>query len=75
MEPTAWIQTVVSLAISLAFGLVTVLLSLSVLIGIDHYVYRDIDFIEEIKKGNLSASIFYCVQLLFVAVIVATAIS
>jgi uncharacterized membrane protein YjfL (UPF0719 family) len=75
MELTTWTQSVVSLATSLVFGLVTVVLSVGVLLGIDRYMYRDIDFIEEIKKGNLSASIFYCVQLLLVAVIVATAIS
>ncbi len=75
MELTTWTQSVVSLATSLAFGLVTVVLSVGVLIGIDRYMYRHIDFIEEIKKGNLAAALFYCVQLLLVAVIVATAIS
>jgi uncharacterized membrane protein YjfL (UPF0719 family) len=74
MQPT-WTQTVVSLSISLAFGLVTVVLSVAVLIGIDRFMYRDIDFIAEIKKGNLSAGLFYCVQLILVAIIVATAIS
>lgn len=75
METMSWTQSVVSLATSLGFGLVMVVMSVVVLIGIDRYLYREIDFVEEIKKGNLSASIFYCVQLLVVAVIVATAIS
>lgn len=74
MELTAWSQTVVSLATSLAFGLVTVVLSVLVLIAIDRFVYRDIDFVDEMRKGNLAASLFYCVQLLFVAVIVGVAI-
>lgn len=74
MEPN-WTQTVVSLGTSLAFGLVTVVLSVGVLIGIDRFMYRDIDFIAEIKKGNLSASLFYSIQLILVAIIVATAIS
>ncbi len=75
MEPSPWMQNVISLAISLAFGLVTVVLSVVVLKGIDHFLYRDIDFVEEIKKGNLPAALFYCVLLTFVAVIVATSIS
>lgn len=74
MELTTWTQTVVSLATSLGFGLVTVVLSILTLISIDRFVYRDIDFVEEMKKGNVAASLFYCVQLLFVAVIVGVAI-
>jgi uncharacterized membrane protein YjfL (UPF0719 family) len=75
MDVTTWTQSVISLATSLAFGLLTAVFSVAVVIGIDRYMYRNIDFIEEIKKGNLSASLFYCVQLLLVAIIVATAIS
>lgn len=75
VEPSPWMQNVISLTTSLAFGLVTVVLSVVVLKGIDHFLYRDIDFVEEIKKGNLPAALFYCVLLAFVAVIVATAIS
>ena len=74
MELTAWTQMVVSLVTSLAFGLLAVVLSVAVVIAIDRFMYRNIDFIEEIKKGNHSAAIFYSVQLLFVAAIVATAI-
>jgi uncharacterized membrane protein YjfL (UPF0719 family) len=75
MQPTPWIQSVIGITISLVFGLLTVVLSVAVLIGIDRYLFRDIDFVEEMKKGNISAALFYCVQLIFVAVIVATAIS
>ena len=42
---------------------------------VDHYLYRKIDFIEEIKKGNIAASIFYSVLLMFIAVIVTVAIN
>jgi len=75
MEVTTLNQTVINLLISLAYAIVTLLVSVVTLYLIDHYVYRKIDFIEEIRKGNIAASIFYSVLLLFVAVIVTVAIN
>ena len=74
MEASTWSQSMISLATSMVFGLVTVVLSVLVIVGIDRFVYRDIDFVAEMKKGNLPAGLFYCVQLLFVGIIVAVAI-
>ena len=42
---------------------------------VDHFLYKNINFIEEIKKGNIAASVFYSVVLLFVAMIVTTSIN
>lgn len=75
MEVTTLNQTVINLLVSLAYAIVTLLVSVVTLYLIDHYVYRKIDFIEEIRKGNIAASIFYSVLLLFVAVIVTVAIN
>lgn len=74
MEPSPWTQASLSLGTSLLFGLIAVILGVAVVVAIDKFIYRNIDFVEEIKKGNLAASLFYSVQLLFVAVIVAVAI-
>lgn len=75
MEISTLVQTLVNLGISLGYGVVTLILSVLTLYLIDHYLYKDINFIEEIKKGNIAASIFYSVVLLFVAVIVTTSIN
>jgi len=75
MEVTTLNQTVLNLLISLAYAITTLLVSVVTLYLIDHYVYRKIDFIEEIRKGNIAASIFYSVLLIFVAVIVTVAIN
>jgi uncharacterized membrane protein YjfL (UPF0719 family) len=75
MEVTTLNQTVLNLLISLAYAIATLLVSVVTLYLIDHYVYRKIDFIEEIRRGNIAASIFYSVLLIFVAVIVTVAIN
>lgn len=75
MEVTTLNQTLLNLLISLGYAIVTLLVSVITLYLVDHYIYRNIDFIEEIKKGNIAASIFYSVILIFVAVIVTVAIN
>jgi uncharacterized membrane protein YjfL (UPF0719 family) len=75
MEVTTLSQTLLNLLISLGYAIVTLLVSVITLYLVDHYIYRNIDFIEEIKKGNIAASIFYSVILIFVAVIVTVAIN
>jgi uncharacterized membrane protein YjfL (UPF0719 family) len=75
MEVTTFNQTILNLLISLGYAIVTLLVSVITLYLVDHYLYRKIDFIEEIKKGNIAASIFYSVLLIFIAVIVTVAIN
>lgn len=75
MEITTWLQTLINLTISLGYGIIALVLSVVTLYFIDHYLYKDINFLEEIKKGNIAASIVYSVVLLFVALIVTTAIN
>lgn len=75
MEVTTLGQNLVHLAVSLGYAIVTLVLSAVTLYLIDHYLYKGINFIEEIKRGNIAASIFYSVVLLFVAIIVTTSIN
>lgn len=75
MEVTTFAQTIMNMAISLGYALVTLIVSVITLYMIDHFIYKNINFIEEIKKGNIAASIFYSVVLMFVAVIVSIAIN
>lgn len=75
MEVTTMHQTILNLLISLGYAIVTLLVSVITLYLVDHYLYRKINFIEEIKNGNIAASIFYSVLLMFIAVIVTVAIN
>lgn len=68
-------QTILNLLISLGYAIATLIVSVITLYLVDHFLYKKIDFIEEIKKGNIAASIFYSVLLMFVAVIVTVAIN
>jgi len=75
MEVTSLYQTMLNLIVSLSYAIVTLLVSVITLYMIDHFIYKKIDFVEEIKKGNIAASIFYSVVLLFVAIIVTISIN
>ena len=75
MEITTLSQTMLNLLISLGYAIVTLIISVTTLYLIDHFLYKKIDFIEEIKHGNIAASIFYSVILMFVAVIVTISIN
>jgi len=75
MEITTLSQTLLNLLISLSYAIITLVVSVTTLYVIDHFFYKKIDFIEEIKNGNIAASIFYSVILLFVAIIVTISIN
>lgn len=75
MEVTSLFQTMSNLLVSLSYAIVTLLVSVTTLYMIDHFIYKQINFIDEIKKGNIAASIFYSVILLFVAIIVTISIN
>lgn len=75
MEITTIEQTTINLMISLGYAVVSMLIALVTLYLVDHFIYKNIDFIEEIKKGNIAASIFYSVILIFIAIIITVAIN
>ena len=68
-------QMLIHLGISFTIAVVTLIISLLSLFLIDHFIYKQIDFIEEIKKGNIAASIFFSVVLIFVAIIMTNALN
>ena len=74
-EITTLEQTLFFLFINLGYAVVALVVSLVALIAIDKYLFTRIDFIEEIKKGNLAAGIVYSVILLFISLVVATALN
>ena len=75
MEITTLSQLLMNMGLSLGYAILTLVVASITLYLIDHFVYKNVNFIEEIKKGNIAASIFYSVVLLFVAIIVSTSIN
>ena len=75
MEISSIEQTLTFLAINLLYALITLLVSVLALVVIDKYVFTKIDFIEEIKKGNVAASIFQSTILIFIGLVVAVSMS
>lgn len=75
MEVTSLGQTLMFLAVNLAYAIIALVVSIVALITIDKYIFTTIDFLEELKKGNLAASIFHSVTLLFIGIVVATALN
>ena len=75
MEISSIEQTLTFLGINLVYALITLLVSIFALIIIDKYVFTQIDFIEEIKKGNVAASIFQSTILIFIGLVVAVSMS
>ena len=68
-------QSITFLGINLVYALITLLVSVFALVIIDKYVFTKIDFIEEIKKGNVAASIFQSTILIFIGLVVAVSMS
>ena len=68
-------QSITFLGINLVYALVTLLDSVFALVIIDKYVFTKIDFIEEIKKGNIAASIFQSTILIFIGLVIAVSMS
>lgn len=74
-EVTTFEHTLTFLALNLGYAVVSLVISVIALIVIDKYLFTRIDFIAEIQKGNIAASIFYSVILLFIGLVVSTALN
>jgi len=75
IEVTTLQQTITFLSLNLGYAVVSLIVSVVALILIDRYLFTQIDFIAEIREGNIAASIFYSVILLFIGLVVATALN
>ena len=70
MEADFMSATYFTLGMNLGFTLITVVASVILLLAIDKILLKDINLQEEIKKGNIAASIFASSIMLFIAIIV-----
>lgn len=64
------ISTAVSLVINLFYTILALIIGIAGLKFVDYKLLKSIDLEDEIKNGNLAASIFASTILIFVAIIV-----
>lgn len=63
-----------TMGLNLAFAIVAMLVGLIALKFADRWVFPDVDFIAEIKRGNIASAIFAGMVLLFVALVLSSAV-
>ncbi len=74
MDQQFWKATAITFAINLTYAVVALVVGAAAVRWIDKRMFPEIDFMDEIKKGNLAAAIFAGVLMMFVAVILAGAL-
>lgn len=70
MESDFLVATIINLAVNLLYTITALFMGIVSLIIIDKKLLKEIDIQAEMKKGNLSVSIFVSTILLFIALIV-----
>ena len=65
----------VMLAVNLIYAVVAFIIGVLALIAADKWIFRKVDFEEEIKKGNLAAAVFGASLTIFVALIISRALA
>ncbi len=75
MEITSIEQNVVFMLINLSYAVISLFVSVVALVIIDKVIFKQIDFIEEIKKGNVAVAIFQSMILLFIGIVVSSAMT
>ena len=74
MDAQFWKATGITFVINLAYAMVALVIGVVAVRWIDRHIYTEIDFMEEIKRGNIAAAIYGAVLLLLVGVILAAAL-
>ncbi len=77
MQSLEWqfiVANLINFAINLVYALAALIIGVLAFKFIDRTIFRNIDFIEEIKKDNKAAAIYASVILLFIAIILGFAI-
>lgn len=65
----------VMLVVNIIYAVVAFMIGVLALIAADKWIFRKIDFEEEIKKGNLAAAVFGASLTIFVALIISRALA
>ncbi|KGJ95911.1 DUF350 domain-containing protein [Colwellia psychrerythraea] len=75
MEITSIEQNTIFMLINLGYAVISLFVSVIALVIIDKVIFKQIDFIEEIKKGNIAVAIFQSMILLFIGIVVSAAMT
>lgn len=75
MEITSLEQNLIFMVINLGYAVISLFVSVLALVIIDKFVFKNIDFIEEIKKGNIAVAIFQSMILVFIGFVVSAAMT
>jgi len=75
MEITSLEQNIIFMLINLGYAVISLFIGVVALILIDKFIFKNINFIDEIKKGNVAAAIFQSVILLFIGIVVSSAMT
>jgi len=70
MEAEFISATYFTMGLNLVFTFITLVVSVVLLLGVDKILLKNIDLQNEIKKGNIAASVFASSIMLFIAIIV-----
>lgn len=63
-----------TMGLNLAYAVVAMVIGLATLKLIDRFFFPEIDLISEIKRGNIAAAIFAGMGLLFLALVLSSAV-
>ena len=63
-----------TMSLNLAYAVVAMLIGLAALKFLDKVIFPEIDFIAEIKRGNIAAAIVVGMSLLFFALVLSSAV-
>lgn len=75
MEISTLESSLMLMGINLAYAVLSLFIGVIALVIIDKFIFKDVDFIAEIKNGNIAVAIFQSVILLFIGVVVSAAMS
>ncbi len=75
MEITSIEQNIIFMLINLGYAVISLFISVVALLIIDKFIFTKIDFIDEIKNGNIAVAIFQSVILLFIGFVVSAAMT
>jgi uncharacterized membrane protein YjfL (UPF0719 family) len=75
MEITSIEQNTIFMLINLGYAVISLFVSVIALVIIDKMIFKQIDFIEEIRKGNIAVAIFQSMILLFIGIVVSAAMT
>ncbi|MBE0360018.1 DUF350 domain-containing protein [Pseudoalteromonas aliena] len=75
MEITSIEQNTIFMIINLGYAVISLFVSVIALVIIDKVIFKQIDFIEEIRKGNIAVAIFQSMILLFIGIVVSAAMT